>query len=268
MFLNKLTSRAKNYNTQLCIGLDPHPDIIFNTLQFSSVLDFNKAIIDATADLALCYKPQIAHYSAYGLEHELVATIDYIHQKDKTLTAILDAKRGDIGSTAEYYAREAYQRYRADAVTVNPYLGFDSIAPFLDYQDRGVIVLAKTSNTSSDWLQCQLINRKPLYLALAEQLDKQAQHNENLLFVVGATDTTALATMREHFPQRWFLVPGIGAQGGNLPATLTAGGKHLIINASRAISYPQWDGEQDYFAQVRAAALTLRDNIRNPQLSC
>ncbi len=264
MFVTQLAQRATSQHTRLCIGLDPHIDFIRDRLSYDSVLAFNRAVIDATADLALCYKPQIAHYSAYGLEKELQQTIDYIHQKDPSLTVILDAKRGDIGSTAQYYAREVFDRYAADAVTVNPYLGFDSVAPFLAYQDRGVIVLIRTSNPSGDDVQCQLVNDKPLYFSLAEQLDRQAEGSEQLLFVMGAADIVALRAVRERFPQRWLLVPGIGAQGGDLPAVLQAGGANLIVNVGRAILYPEWDGQQDYMALVRQAAVQWRDNINQP----
>lgn len=261
MFLEKLHERSISHNTRLCIGLDPDVDFICHTLGFNSVGAFNQSIIDATADLALCYKPQIAHYSAYGLEGDLLDTIDAIHKKDRHLTVILDAKRGDIGSTAQHYATEAFQRYRADAVTVNPYLGFDSIAPFLAHEGCGVVVLARTSNASSAWLQCQIIDQQPLYLRLAKQLDAEAKHNDRMLFVVGATDPHAIAQMREAFPDRWLLIPGVGAQGGDIEAVIRAGGNRLIINVSRAILYPQWDGKQDYFERVRQAALQLTHQI-------
>jgi orotidine-5'-phosphate decarboxylase len=259
MFIDKLENRAQKSKTRLCIGLDPDLDFIFNTLGMDSVLSFNRSVIDVTKDLALCYKPQIAHYSAFGLEKDLSDTIRYIHSLEDNLSVILDSKRGDIGSTALYYAKEAFERYQADAVTVNPYMGFDSLQPFLAYKDRGVIALAKTSNSSSDWLQLQAIGDQPLYLALAEHLDNQAHKYKNLLFVVGAIDCVALKKMREKFPSKWFLVPGIGAQGGDLQEVLSCSGDKTIINVTRAILYPEWGGQKDYFDAVRQSALYFHD---------
>lgn len=262
MFLSQIQQRFEQQKSLLCIGLDPWPEFINGTLRIKDIFSFNQAIIDATAEFALCYKPQIAHYSAYGLENELQQTIDYLHQLD--IPVILDAKRGDIGSTAAYYAKEAFVRYNADAVTVNPYLGFDSIEPFLEYDGRGVIVLAKTSNASANWLQNFLMpNSKPLYLALAEHLDNCAQHNPNLLFVVGATDTQAIAAMRQQFPQRWLLIPGIGAQGGNLQEACQLAGPRGLLNVTRAIIYPEHTEHDRYFSQVRHAAQQFCLEIRN-----
>jgi len=263
MFIKKIEYRAKHKSTLLCVGLDPNPKFILDKLGMDSVISFNKAVIDATEDLALCYKPQIAHYSAFGLEKDLINTIAYVHNKNEHLTVILDAKRGDIGSTAEHYAVEAFDRYGADAVTVNPYLGFDGLAPFLKYNGRGVIALARTSNPSADWPQLQIVDGKPFFLALAKKMDEQAHHSENLLFVVGATDQYSLAKMREQFPERWFLVPGIGTQGGNINDAVSTGGKKIIINVTRAILYPKWDGKSDYFEIVRAEALKFHKKINS-----
>lgn len=260
MFITQLEQRAKQLNTLLCVGLDPWPEFIHDSLAIKNIFSFNQAIIEATADVALCYKPQIAHYHAYGLEKELEQTIDYLHQLN--IPVILDAKRGDIGSTAEYYAKEAFVRYNADAVTVNPYLGFDSIAPFLAYEGRGVIVLARTSNPSADWLQkLPAPHHKPLYLALAEHLDDCAQHNPNLLFVVGATDTQAIAAMRAQFPQRWFLIPGIGVQGGSLQQACQLAGPQCLLNVTRAIIYPEGGQRDGYFSTVRQAAQKFHQEI-------
>ncbi len=260
MFITQLEQRAKQCKSLLCIGLDPWPEFIEHSLGIPSIFSFNQKIIDATADLALCYKPQIAHYHAYGLEKELEKTIEYLHQLN--IPVILDAKRGDIGSTAEYYAKEAFVRYNADAVTVNPYLGFDSIAPFLAYEGRGVIVLARTSNASANWLQqLPAPNHKPLYLALAQHLDDCAQHNPHLLFVVGATDTQAIAAMREQFPKRWFLIPGIGVQGGSLQQACQLAGPHCLLNVTRAIIYPEGAQREHYFSTVRQAAQKFHQEI-------
>ena len=263
MFIDKVISRANQINSRLCIGLDPHYKIITKQLGFSSVFKFNQAIVDATYDLALCYKPQIAHYSACSLEKDLEQTIEYIHNKDDNLTVILDAKRGDIGSTAEYYAREAFSRFNADATTVNPYLGAESIKPFLSDPTKGVIALIRTSNPSSADIQCQLIGHEPLYQYIAKLLIKETADNPNLLFVMGATDTEAIQRIRSDFLNHWFLVPGIGAQGGSLTDTIKAGGTNLIINATRSVIYPQWDGKGDYFEQVRNAATKLHQQINS-----
>lgn len=262
MFIDKIISRARHLDSRLCIGLDPHYEFITKRLGFKSVFKFNQAIIDATYDLALCYKPQIAHYSAFSLEQDLEQTIEYIHAKDAALTVILDAKRGDIGSTAEHYAREVFDRFAADAATVNPYLGTESIIPFLKYRKKGVIALARTSNLSSADIQCQLVAGEPLYKYISELLVKETSNNPNLLFVVGATDTTAIQLMRASFPDHWFLVPGIGAQGGSIPDTIRAGGKNLIINATRSVIYPQITGGKDYFETVRDEAKKLHHEIK------
>ena len=263
MFINKIASRASHIDSRLCIGLDPHYEFITKQLGFDSIFKFNQAVVDATYDLALCYKPQIAHYSAFSLEKDLKQTIEYIHDKDDSLTVILDAKRGDIGSTAEYYAQEVFVRFAADATTVNPYLGAESIKPFLSNPDKGVIALIRTSNPSSADIQCQLIEgNKPLYKYIAKQLIKETGDNPNLLFVMGATDTDAIQQMRSSFPGHWFLVPGIGAQGGRLADTIKAGGSKLIINATRSVIYPQWSGKGDYFKQVREEAKKLHHQIK------
>ncbi|HEY0463879.1 MAG TPA: orotidine-5'-phosphate decarboxylase [Polyangiaceae bacterium] len=148
MFVSKLRRRWAAQNTALCVGLDPDLDRFPEAFRdrTDAIFAFNRAIIDATADLVCAFKPQVAHYSAYGAEDQLVATIDYIRREHPEIAIVLDAKRGDIGSTAERYAREAFDRYGADAVTVNPYMGFDAIEPFLARSDKGVVVLCRTSN--------------------------------------------------------------------------------------------------------------------------
>lgn len=258
MFAEKITNRAHASNTRLCVGLDPILEKITAATGSNNVFDFNKQVIDATAEFALCYKPQIAHYSALSIENQLEDTIHYIHNTYPDIPVILDSKRGDIGSTAECYAREAFERYQADAVTVNPYLGADSIKPFVDYKDKGVIVLAKTSNPSAALLQDLDIDGKPLYVFLTEALLKQFP---NLLFVVGATDKEALQTMHAHFPDQWFLVPGVGAQGGTAEDVIKNAGANVIINATRSIIYPNNAGD-DYFKAVKNSAMTLHCAIQ------
>ncbi|MDO5090279.1 MAG: orotidine-5'-phosphate decarboxylase [Cardiobacteriaceae bacterium] len=258
MYSNLLESRWQQSGSSLCIGLDPHPARI-QALGFANVLAFNRYIVDLTHTYALCYKPQIAHYSAYGLEAMLEQTIAHIRATDPRIPVILDGKRGDIGSTAAQYAREAYVRYGADAVTVNPYLGADGIAPFLEYGDKGVIVLAKTSNPSAGAFQNLVVDGEPFYWHVVRALEQQFPGQANLQYVVGATYPEDIARMRKYLPEKWFLVPGIGAQGGDLARVRTCGerlqGGGLAINATRAILYPEGGG--DYAEAVLHAVRTL-----------
>jgi orotidine-5'-phosphate decarboxylase len=220
-------------------------------------------LIEATADLVCAYKPQIAHYAALGVEAELCATIQYINTNYPAIPVILDAKRGDIGSTAEKYALEAFARYQADAVTVNPYLGGDSLVPFLAYAEKGVVILCRTSNPGGGDLQGLEIDGEALYLKLARLAATSWNKNRNILLVVGATWPDELARVREVVGDIPLLVPGIGAQGGDLEAVLKAGldpqRRGLIINSSRGIIYA---GSGDNFAgAARQAAQELRDAI-------
>jgi len=253
-FQQKLLAAIEKNNSLLCVGLDPDPARI--PPRFSREPDplfgFNKAIIDATAHLVCAYKPNIAFYEAYGpagLE-ALKRTIEYI---PPYIPVILDAKRGDIGSTARAYARAAFEFLGADAVTVNPYLGRDALEPFLAYGDKGIFVLCHTSNPGAQDFQTRLVGGRPLYQVVATQA---AHWGDNVGLVVGATYPEALRKVRELAPQAWILVPGIGAQGGDLEAVLDAGlnekGLGLIINASRSVIY---------VPDPQAAALELRERI-------
>lgn len=262
MYTHMLEARYRQTESLLCIGLDPFINIIRDRLGFSDIFEFNRRIIDCTHKYALCYKPQIAHYSAYGLEAALEKTIAHIRDTDPNIPVILDAKRADIGSTAAMYAREAFERYGADAVTVNPWLGRDGIEPFLAHEGKGVIVLAKTSNPSAGDIQDLDIKGKPCYLQTVDTLERHFPDNPQLQYVVGATYHDDIARMRQCLPQKWFLVPGIGAQGGDLTAVLAAGSRRdgggLMISATRSILYPaQHTPGQDHFAQVAKAAQDL-----------
>src|SRR3954471_1219048 len=190
MFVDKLRRNWAEKDTLLCVGLDPEPERFPDLFPAggAGIFEFNRAIIDATADLVCAYKPQVAHYSACGAEAQLVRTIEYVHEHYPDVRVLLDAKRGDIGSTAEHYAREAFDRYRADAVTVNPYMGFDAIEPFLARSDKGVVVLCRTSNPSARTFQDLDVQGKPLYLRVAEEAISRWNPHGNLLFVVGATE--------------------------------------------------------------------------------
>ena len=243
------------------MGLDPDPDKLPKDLdgQPDPLLTFGRRIVDATCDIAAAYKPQIAFYSALGAEHELAATIAYIRAKAPHALVILDAKRGDIGNTATAYAREAFERYGADAVTVNPYMGEDSVRPFLARPDRGAILLCRTSNPGAQDFQDLDIDGLPLYRRVAERAAGSWNVHGNLMLVVGATYPKEMAELRRAHPELTFLVPGIGAQGGDLAAILQAGlntaGSGLLISASRSIIYA---GGPD---AVRAAARELYADI-------
>ena len=256
-FFERLAHRQSKIRTSLCIGLDPC--VAFIEGMGLSVLEFNRQIIDATGDIALAYKPQAAHYAAAGLEEDLQATIDYLRERD--IPVILDAKRGDIGATATHYAREVFARYGADAATVNPYQGADSVQPFADYASKGVFVLARTSNPSSAWQSLQTERGEPVYLHLARNIYQACNAHNNLGFVVGATCLEAVRTMRQNFPSAWLLAPGIGAQGGSLEELLAiTGGEKLLFNASRSILYGDAGadtGGGDYFEAVAARAKSL-----------
>ena len=217
-FIQNLREAQKKNQSLVCVGFDPelskfpvhlknHPDALF---------EFHKAIVDATADLVCCYKPQIAHFAALGAEDSLQRTIAYIHETYPGIPVILDAKRGDIGSTAERYAIEAFDRYQADAVTLNPYLGRDSIQPFLDRKDKGVILLCRTSNKGAGDFQDLISDGKPLYQHVARTVAEQWNENGNCMLVVGATWPRQLADVRNLVGDMPFLVPGVGAQGGDV----------------------------------------------------
>lgn len=264
-FIESVNSARKKNNSFLCVGLDPNVSKFPKDLQNDAqqIFSFNKAIVDATADLVCCYKPQIAYYAALGAEKQLEMTIDYIHGNYPQIPVILDAKRNDIGSTAEMYAIEAFKRYKADALTVNPFMGSDTLDPFLSYEDKGVIVLCKTSNPGSDDFQNQLINTQPLYMLIAEKAQKQWNKNGNVCLVVGATYPQEMKAIREAAPSIPFLVPGIGAQGGDVESVMKNGsdsdGAGLIINSSRAIIHA---GSGSDFAEcARNAAIKQRDAI-------
>ena len=249
----------------LCVGLDPDPARLPADVAHRSdaILAFCTAIVDATADLVCAFKPQIAHFASARAEDQLEALIAHIHSAHPGIPVILDAKRGDIGSTAEHYAREAFERYRADAVTLNPYMGFDSIEPYLAWPDRGVILLCRTSNAGGSDLQALDVGGERLYERVARLAAGAWNASGRLGLVVGATFPAELARVRELAPTLPLLVPGIGAQGGDIAASVRAGrdasGAGMILNSSRAILYA--GSGDDFAAAARAAALTTRDAI-------
>jgi orotidine-5'-phosphate decarboxylase len=268
MFCERLDEARIATNSLVCVGLDPDFDKLPADLRDDPqpLFAFNRRIVDATRESAAAYKPQIAFYSALGRESELVASIDYIRARAPTALVILDAKRNDIGNTAVAYAREAFERYGADAVTVNPYMGEDSVLPFLARPDRGAILLCRTSNPGARDFQDLLVDGEPLYKRVAERAAARWNEHRNLMLVVGATYPEEMAELRRAHPALWFLVPGIGAQGGDLDSTLAAGlnsaGTGLLINSSRGIIYAG-GGES---GAIRQAAATLREAINRKRL--
>ena len=251
----------------LCIGLDPEIERLpaHIAAEPSPIFQFNKAVIDATHDLVCAYKPQFAHYAACEAEDQLERTIEYVHRTYPRVPVILDAKRGDVGSTAERYAIEVFERYAADAVTVNPYLGGDALEPFLRYADKGVIVLCRTSNPGARELQDLEVGGGKLYQRVAELAATRWNARGNCLLVVGATYPRELAEVRAIVGEMPLLVPGVGAQGGDVAQAVrngqSASGAGLIISASRSILYAA--GGVEFAAAARAAALALRTAINS-----
>lgn len=252
----------------LCVGLDPDlekfpKDILANAPQSANaaVLAFNKRIIDATCDIAAAYKPQAAFYAAVAAEEALSASIRYIRERAPHALVIFDGKRNDIGNTAEAYARECFDRYAADAATVNPYMGEDSVRPFLARPERGVVLLCRTSNSGGKDFQDLMVDGAPLYRQVASRAAREWNGNGNLMLVVGATNPGEMTALRQAHPELSFLVPGIGAQGGDLDAILAAGlnaeASGLLISASRSINYAQGGHAQG----IRAAAMELYSAI-------
>jgi orotidine-5'-phosphate decarboxylase len=264
-FIGALQAAWKRNDSLVCVGLDPEIERFPPSLSGGAarIFDFNKAIVDATADLVCCFKPQFAHYAAHGAEDQLLRTIEYIHQKYPGVPVVLDAKRGDVGNTAERYAREAFERYAADAVTVNPYLGGDSLEPFLRHSDRGVVILCRTSNPGARDLQDLEVDGRKLYHVVAEMAAKRWNSRGNCLLVVGATYPRELAEVREIVGDMPLLMPGVGAQGGDVEAAVKAGqtanGTGLLVSSSRGILYAS-NGD-DFADAARSATLALRDQI-------
>jgi orotidine-5'-phosphate decarboxylase len=262
-FAERLSSAIESSGGLVCVGLDPDAAKLPADLSSDAhaLLSFNRRIVDATCDLAAAYKPQIAFYSALGAEEQLAASIRYIRERAPHALVILDAKRADIGNTAEAYAREAFDRYQADAVTVNPYMGEDSVRPFLKREDRGAVLLCRTSNPGAKDFQDLIIEGVPLYQRVAARAARDWNRLNNLMLVVGATVPQEMAHLRAAHATLPFLVPGIGAQGGDLQATLKAGldatGRGLLISASRSIIYAGGGTA----APIRAAAAELHRQI-------
>lgn len=264
-FIESLRNRWRQANSLVCVGLDPEPARF--PARFAddddAVFAFCRDIVDATAEYACAFKPQIAHFAALGAEHALARLIAHVHAEHPGIPVILDSKRGDIGSTAQHYAAEAFDRYGADAVTANPYLGRDSVQPFLDRADRGVVILCRTSNPGAGDLQDLAVDGKPLYQHVAARIANEWNGHGNCMLVVGATWPAQLREVRAIVGDVPFLVPGVGAQGGDVAAVVTnaktADGTGLVISSSRAVLYAS--SGDDYREAAANAARALRDEI-------
>jgi orotidine-5'-phosphate decarboxylase len=264
-FIAKLKRRWTTTNSLLCVGLDPDIARLPKCLQGkpNAIFEFNKAIIAATHDLVCAYKPQIAYFAAQSAEDQLLMTMNYLREQHADIPVILDSKRGDIGSTADQYAIEAFTRFHADAVTVNPYMGNDAITPFTRYTDKGVVILCRTSNPGAADLQDMPVNGESLYVHVARKVANEWNANGNCMLVVGATWPQQMKQIRAVAGDMPFLVPGVGAQGGDVKALVNAGkaadGTGLVINSSRAVLYAS--SGDDFAAAARQVAMASRNEI-------
>jgi len=270
-FIQQLHAAERLNDSLLCVGLDPEPSKFPGAWAGDAgrIYDFCSAIVDATKDLAIAFKPQIAYFAAHRAEEQLERLMAHIKRVAPSVPVILDAKRGDIGSTAEQYAREAFVRYQADAVTLSPFMGFDSIEPYLRYPDKGAILLCRTSNPGGEDWQNQRLADVPGQPRLYEHLARLAQTNWNkngqLGLVVGATYPQEIARVRELAPTLPLLIPGVGAQGGDAEATVRAGWRGnaeatsgaVIVSSSRAVLYAS-QGD-DFAAAARRVAQATRE---------
>jgi orotidine-5'-phosphate decarboxylase len=258
-FTDKLLNASRKNKSWLCIGLDPDRELMPGI----DVLQFNKAIIEATCDLVCAYKPNLAFYEALGTEGLAILekTVKYV---PGDIPVIGDAKRGDIGNTAKAYARALFSVLSFDATTVNPYLGFDSIEPFINYQDKGIFILCRTSNRGATDFQNLCTNGLPLYEVVAQKAQEWNIYG-NIGLVVGATYPEELKKVRLICPEMCLLIPGIGAQGGDLAAAVGYGvdarGEKAIINVSRQILYAS--KEKDFAQAARNVAEKIRKQIND-----
>ena len=273
-FLEQLQGAERQNGSLLCVGLDPEPSKFPAGMKgdASKIYDFCAQIVDATADLAISFKPQIAYFAAYRAEDQLEKLMEHMRRNAPHVPVILDAKRGDIGSTAEQYAKEAFERYGADAVTLSPFMGFDSVQPYLKYHGKGAFLLCRTSNPGGDDLQNQRLASVDGQPLLYEHVARLAQGpwnlNGQLGLVVGATYPKEIERVRELAPTVPLLIPGVGAQGGDAVATVKAGLRvsgdtttgPIIVNSSRAILYAS-KGD-DFADAARRVALQTRETLQ------
>ena len=270
-FLDMLQAAERQNGSMLCVGLDPEPAKFPAAFKgdASKIYDFCAAIVEATADLVSAFKPQIAYFAAHRAEDQLEKLMAHMRRVAPQVPVILDAKRGDIGSTAEQYAKEAFERYGADAVTLSPFMGFDSLQPYLKYHGKGAFLLCRTSNPGGDDLQAQRLASVPGEPLLYEHIAKLAQGpwnlNGQLGLVVGATYPAEIERVRAVAPTVPLLIPGVGAQGGDAVATVKAGWRGsatqttapIVVNSSRAVLYAS--AGEDYAVAARRVALQTRD---------
>ena len=279
-FLDQLRAAERQNDSMLCVGLDPDPAKFPAAFKGDAhkIFDFCAAIVDATADLAMAFKPQIAYFAAHRAEDQLEQLMEHMRRTAPQVPIILDAKRGDIGSTAEQYAIEAFERYGADAVTLSPFMGFDSVQPYLKYHGKGAFLLCRTSNPGGDDLQNQRLSSVTGEPLLYEHIARLAQGpwnlNGQLGLVVGATYPAEIERVRSVAPTLPLLIPGVGAQGGDAVATVKAGWRGIkaaagvpgdthapiIVNSSRAILYASQGA--DFAQAARLEAIKTRDVLR------
>ena len=273
-FLEQLQGAERQNGSLLCVGLDPEPNKFPAGMKgdASKIYDFCAQIVDATADLAISFKPQIAYFAAHRAEDQLEKLMAHMRRNVPHVPVILDAKRGDIGATAEQYAIEAFERYGADAVTLSPFMGFDSVQPYLKHHGKGAFLLCRTSNPGGDDLQNQRLASVEGQPLLYEHIAKLAQGSWNLNgqlgLVVGATYPAEIERVRSLAPTLPLLIPGVGAQGGDAVATIKAGYRQLngattgavIVSSSRAILYAS--SGDDFVKAARNEAMRTRDVLR------
>ena len=274
-FVAQLLQAERLNRSLLCVGLDPDPAKFPEAMQGRSdkIFKFCAAIVEATADLVLAFKPQIAYFAAHRAEDQLERLMAHMRQVAPQVPIILDAKRGDIGNTAEQYALEAFERFGADAVTLSPYMGLDSIQPYLKYHGKGAFLLCRTSNPGGDDLQAQRLASVPGQPLVYEHIAQLAQGpwnlNGQLGLVVGATYPAEIERVRNIAPSLPLLIPGVGAQGGDAAATVKAGLRveggtaqrtisgPIIVNSSRAILYAS--SGSDFAQAARGVAQQTRE---------
>ena len=273
-FLDTLNAAERQNRSLLCVGLDPDPAKFPATHKgdASKIYDFCAAIVDATADLVIAFKPQIAYFAAHRAEEQLERLMAHMRRAAPQVPIILDAKRGDIGSTAEQYAIEAFERYGADAITLSPFMGWDSVQPYLKYHGKGAFLLCRTSNPGGDDLQNQRLSSVQGSPLLYEHIAALAQgpwnQNGQLGLVVGATYPAEIERVRAVAPTVPLLIPGVGAQGGDAVATVKAGYRSvngdttapIVVNSSRAVLYAS--SGADFAQAARAAAVATRDQLQ------
>ncbi len=275
-FIEKLTIASQRNNSLLCVGLDPYQKMVTTE---EDLVSLNRLIIEATADLSCAYKPNLAIYEGMGKEglSALVKTLDIIREISPTTLIIGDGKRGDIGNCSLAYTSMLFEKYKFDAVTVNPYMGYDSIEPFIQYKDKGIFVLCRTSNPGGQDIQELMVMHKgdsdarPLYEIVAELALKWNEENNNVGLVVGATYPEQIARIRQICPNMLFLIPGVGTQGGSIEKTvqsaINAEGGGFIINVSRKImhaaktSTDKLRTRAEAIKEMRRVAHQIRDEI-------